>query len=231
MRNLMNILFRTCLISTIISAGALVMQASPIVAYSDPTGVGNQAFPGLLGMDFKVNDPSGINVYSVGAFDSGQNGFAKSLTLSFYNLANTSTPVLTTSIPTGTGGTVIGGDRFYSLAVPLFLAPGSYSIVAQGFSDSDPNGNSNPYGMGGSYSTLDTGSGLISFIGNSRWGLGTGFPTGTDYSAAKYGAGTFTYGSAAVQQTADGVPEPGSAMLMGGGLLLVGFWSRRRFTK
>ena len=176
MRELMNNLFRTCLISTLISAGSLMMQANPIVAYSDPTGVGNQAFPGLLGMDFTVNAPAGINVYSVGAFDSGQNGFAKNLVISFYSLANTSTPILTTSLPTGTGGTVIGGDRFYSLATPLFLAPGSYSIVAQGFSDSDLNGNSNPSGMGGSYSTLDGGSGLISFIGNSRWGLGTGFP-------------------------------------------------------
>lgn len=216
---------RICSILIMVAACTLIAQGGAIVAYSDPTGVGNQSFGGTLGWDFNVNSPSGIKVYSVGAFDSGQDGFQNPITLSIYDLSNTASPLFTKSI---SGGTLVGGDRFYSLAVPLFLTPGTYSIVAQGFSQSDPNGNTlfNPLGSFSSPSVND-GGGLISFTGTSRWGM-SGFPTNLQ-SGEIFGAGTFTFDNAASLsgQATDTAPEPASVALMGGGLLLVGLWSRR----
>jgi hypothetical protein len=213
---------RICSVLIIVAACTMIMQGGPVVAYSNQPVVGNQAFGGTLGMDFTVNNSAGINVYSIGAFDSNQNGFTNPITISFYNLSNTASPVFSSSIGPGAGGTLVGGDRFYNLFTPLYLAPGTYSIVAQGFSASDPNENTllTP--------TVNTGGGLISFVGTSRWGL-SGFPTTPDHQAAQYGAGTFTFDAAAPFQGQDTstVPEPASMALMGGGLVLIGICSRK----
>lgn len=222
----MKSVFRIVLTSALVIAGAGLLNAAPIIAYSNPTGSGTQAYTGTLGMDFTVNSSVGIDVYSVGAFDSGQNGFSHSMMVQFYSLANPSSALFTMSLPAGTSGTLVGGDRFYTLTTPFFLAPGSYSIVAQGFNGSDANGNT--FAANANYGTLNDGGGLISFTGTSRYGNPGSFPTSADFSKAQYGAGTFTYGRAAVQQGQDGaVPEPASMLLMGGGLALIGIFSRR----
>jgi hypothetical protein len=217
---------RMFLISALVVVCASLVSAGPIIAYSNPTGSGTQAYTGSLGMDFTVNSPTGIDIFSVGAFDSGQNGFSRAMTIQFYSLANPGTAVFTTTLSAGTSGTLVGGDRFSTLGTPLYLAPGSYSVVASGFSADDPNGNT--FAAAHDYGTLNDGGGLISFIGTSRYGSAGAFPGTADFSKAQYGAATFTYGTPVVQQQDGGtVPEPGSMLLMGGGLALITIFSRR----
>src|SRR6266496_6541774 len=98
----------------LVLACAGLASAAPIVAYSNPTGTGTQSYTGALGMDFTVNSPTGINVYSVGIFDSGQNGYSQSMTVQFYNLSNTASPIFSISVPSGMSGTMVGGSEFFS---------------------------------------------------------------------------------------------------------------------
>lgn len=195
-----------------------------IIAYSDPARSGNQAYGGTLGMDFQVNSPSGINVYQLGAFDSNQDGFKGTMTVQIFSLSNLSTPIVTATL-SGTSGTLIGGDRFVSLATPLYLAPGAYSIVADGFTSLDLNGNSL---SSSNFASLNNGGGLISFIGTSRFGGAGVFPAIVDGAVAKYGAGTFSYDVAQIQAT--DTPEPGTFFMLGGGMIGLAFWSRKRLS-
>ncbi len=82
------------------------------------------------------------------------------------------------------------------------LAPGHYSIVAQGFSLDDLNGND---GFFGPAPTIDTGGGLISFVGGARYSQVASFDYPSiidDGPSNRYDAGTFTF-AAAVTGTAD----------------------------
>lgn len=216
---------RSAFAAVLALAFSVASQAGPVVAYTDPAGMGNQTYGtakgGTLGLDFMVNSPTGIDIFSVGAFDSGQDGFNAPLILSFYNLASNSM-VWSTTLQSGTWGTVVQGDRLTTLATPLFLAPGSYSIVTDGWY-LDKNGNSLNGSM--SYSNFNTGGGLITSLG-SRFGGAGAFPKNVDGIAGidKYGAGTFSFAAAPAGPS---IPEPGTFFAMGAGLLALGLWSRR----
>ena len=118
--------------------------------------------------------------------------------------------------------TSLGESRFFD--IPDFvLGIGNYSIVAQGFSAGDPNGNA---GISGTPPTIDTGGGLISFVGSARF-LGGGFqyPTILDSGPAnRYDAGTFIFERASV-------PEPTTLALFGAGLAGLGALRRLRKAK
>ena len=194
--------------------------ASANVVYNNAPGNGNQKFVGSLGMDFQVN--SNITVSSLGAFDSGQDGFVGPILIQLYDLSNLLTPIASTSTGTGTTGTLIGGSRFYSIAPIVLIAGFQGSIVASGFSASDMNGNMSFPGFTGA--TTDSLGGAISFIGSSRYGNTTAFPTILDSGPAnRYQAGTFVASSGG--STAS--PEPGTWSFVALGGLLVAV-SRRK---
>jgi len=190
------------------------IASASFLAYTDPTGAGNQAFGGALGMDFNV--VSAIQVIALGAFDSGQDGLANPIRVQIFNR---STGLVFGGLDlsiSGLSGSITGGDRVVNLASAVILPAGFQgSVVASGFSASDLNGNSNPGGSsGGSFSATNTGGGLISFVGTSRYGFTPGaFPTNPDGNVAKYGAGTFLFNASPIA-----IPEPESVALVGIGL-------------
>jgi hypothetical protein len=189
-------------------------SAQAFIAYDVPTGTGNQTWTGNLGMDFDVNQP--IVVEALGIYDSGQDGISGILNATIFNRVNQQTVTSTLSF-TGTQGTLINGSRFQNLTTPVTLAPGSYSIVSWGYSSNDPNANTHG---GPGTSTLNTGGGLISFVGSARYDyVGGGvYPTFVDGGPVnRYYAGTFDF-----------VPLPPTALLLGSGLLGLGLLRFRK---
>jgi hypothetical protein len=183
---------------------ALVNARAQTVAYTYPTGIGNQAYGGALGMDFDVNAP--IQITALGAFDSGNNGFLNNIDVILYN-RDTQASVAAVQFSPSMWGYGLGASCFQNLAAAITLQAGFHgTIVAQGYGILEQNGNSN---SSGSYATsLNTGNGAISFVGTSRYGAFGAFPTNPDGSVARYGAGNFRYTA---------VPEPASL-----GVILVG---------
>ena len=172
--------------------------ASGTVAYRVLTGtLGNQDYGGTLGMDFVVNES--VLVTELGCFDSGGNGLGSNITVQLYarNTNGTQTNfgddtpgalLATTTFFTTSPGTLLEGNRFKPLAVPVTLAPGSYTIVAYGYSASELNGNSST-----GWET-NSGGGRISYVGTARYGNAGVFPTNIDGGPAnRYAAGTFKF--------------------------------------
>ena len=211
-------LLRTLSAVAVLAMGADVARAD-FVAYSTPTTIiGNQGYAGSVGLDFNVT--GAISVTQLGAFDSGANGFAGPVTVSLYN-RTTQAIVTTTTFAAGTGGTLVGSDRFVSLGVPVTLAAGAYSIVAT-YTLNDPIYNANRNGNTAP-STLNSGSGAIAFTGTGRYGFSNTYPTNTDGEIVvnPFAAGTFQYNPVAV-------PEPTSVALLGLGAAGLVLRARRR---
>ena len=207
-------------LSTIVTVLTLTIGASAhaATALTSTRGTGNQSYTGALGMDFDVN--SAILITSLGAFDSGLDGFNEfGIQVGIFDRG--------TGFLIGTSATISGEDpnqgqsRFVDID-DFVLGPGQYSIVAFGFSSLNQNGNS---GLGGSGPTQDTGGGAISFIGSGRYDstLSAGFslPSTLDGGPTnRYDAGTFTFTTA--------VPEPGEWAMMLAGIGMIGLLARRR---
>jgi hypothetical protein len=180
-------------------------------------------------MDFNVGSQA-ITITSLGAFDSGQDGINGTIQVGIFDRA-TSTLVGSTATFNGTSQALVGNSRFSSVGPFNLSANGAYSIVAVGYNANELNGN---HYFGGSLSTINTGAGLISFTGISRFNFGVGavlsqptIPDNYSFSgypnggpANRYDAGTFTFTSA--------VPEPSEWAMMLGGLLTIGCIAKRR---
>ena len=178
-----------------------------IVAYQIEEGVvGNQEFGGALGMDFIVNDT--ITVDSLGAFDSGSDGFGLPITVELWSRDEFDTPddpfdddglevLATVEFDVGETGTANGGSRYMTLGEPVVLEPGAYTIVGVGYGAGEPNynlGGRDGAGEGLTVTPLE----VITFVGTSRFGdAGAGpeaFPLSPDGGPVnRYGAGTFTF--------------------------------------
>lgn len=198
------------------------------IAYQVPGGLnGNQATSGSLGMDFVVTRP--ISVHSLGAFDDSSNGMGRNITVQLWsrNTGGTATYfaddtggsilAIATFTPSSPG-TLIGGSRFKSLASPVELQPGSYSIVANGYGVGERNGVA---ATGGSFGSLAQ-TEAIQFVGTSRFapGTSTAYPMSVDIGPAnRYGAGTFAFDDpAAVVPPAPPAPDAHVAYLTASGV-------------
>jgi hypothetical protein len=206
-------------ISIAVAASGVAM-ATPVTDFTALTSTrttGNQGWTGPLGIDFTVNQS--IWVTQFGAYDSGANGFANTINVGIFN-RSTGLLVGSSAALTTANTTLVGHDRFLDVT-DFLLGPGAYSIVADGFSSADQNGNSSGSATGAP--TIDTGGGLITFTGGARYGaqtLALVFPTIVDGGPAnRYDAGTFQFRA---------VPEPTSLALLGLGLIGMGAVRRRK---
>jgi hypothetical protein len=204
------------------------------IAYQVPGGVvGNQLNGANIsfGMDFDVNSP--ITVDQIGVFDSSQDGLIAQITAAIYDRTSQSlvSPVVTFAAGAGAGsGTLVGGSRFLSIA-PLSLPAGFHgAIITYGYGNgisAEPDGNSFGAATGTpSFPwTVNSGGGLISFVGAGRYSNGEvaiSYPLNIDSGPVnRYAAGTFAFAS---------VPEPSAVLLALLGLvgLTAMGWHRRK---
>jgi len=194
---------------------AATARAAPIVAYNG-TGATAGRLAGVLniGRQFNVSG-SGITVHDLGVWDNAGDGLANSHTVTLFintsgmGTTTTASPITggSTLVPSGTTASLNSGFRFSSLASPLFLAAGNYSVVL--------------YGMNVS--------------GGDAFGNGGGFPSGGNVTDIRYDPFQFTtntspaypgpgdannHSSASFDyDLGNTTPEPGSLALIGLGLL------------
>jgi hypothetical protein len=168
---------------------------APVIAYRVSAGtIGNQSYGGSLGHDFDVLTP--IVVSRLGVFDSGGNGLSSPLTAEIWQRAPSPQRLATLSFTAAAPGEMAAGtsSRFKPLAEAMVLGPGSYTVVASGYSSSEPNGNA---GSATPLWTTQDGGGLIRFTGTSRYGSAGQFPTTADGGPAdRYAGPTFEFSSA-----------------------------------
>ena len=205
---------------TVSLAAAVLLAVAPVqaawIAYQvGDTVNGNQAYGSPLGLDFDAT--ARIAVLALGAFDHQRNGIVSPITVRLRQRTGTGSSATGTQIVApGVPATVAGaiplqaGYAFVTLASPLILEPGSYTISAEGYGAGDLNGNSN---IGAVVPRqTDGGGGLLTFV-QSRYGSGAGFPS----SAGEWGSGAnlvpgFSFVAPSFIFAA--VPEPAAAALL-----------------
>jgi len=217
-----------------IAAFATSAAADPIEAFTSTittgtmgNGKGRQTLKDFtLGLDFEVAHEHGIAIDSLGIWDDNGNGLSSSHTIFLYNLADTSAPLVQIFTLPGTG-TLVDGYRYFDLANPISLEPGTqFSVVVYYPADNlDSNGNSGPTppSLGEPtpiFNGAIDGFTFVEGIGAARYGSGLAFPSTLDSGPAnRYHSGSFTY-------TPN--PEPGTIVLLSGALAAAGAWRRRR---
>lgn len=218
-------------IAAISNAATIALDTTP-----EPPNYANQKWAGSLGIDFHVNFVAGqmVVVSKLGIFDDFQNGFINPAAISIYQLGGTNPLITTVLVPTGAGGTLMGGSRYFDVAPVTLIAGNSYTIVAD-YNTNLPDGgtgavinpatpadqNYNTSGAANGNVTANTNGSLIQFIGLGRADGHGHVPTFQDTGPAlRYNAGSFVY---------DIVPEPSSiAMLAGLAVTGAGFAFRLR---
>lgn len=236
----MSIPFRVAALTTLLAF--LPMSAfADFVAFINPAGTfapysGAPTGTPPWGMDFDVN-ASPVLITSLGSFDYQQDGvFLRDVVVGIYDRDTQTLVGSTQTFSTASPGALLGGSRFKAVSSP-FVLPANFhgSIVAWGITELGSGGepvvdesNNNPTW------TLDTGGGLLSFVGTSRLlgSPGSGsitYPTVPDlnfvhpaYAKNQYMAGTFQFVA---------VPEPSTLVLGFAGLAVLGLATLRKKTR
>jgi hypothetical protein len=180
-----------------------------LIAYQAPNGVpGNQPgpqdrFTGGLGLDFDVLRP--IRIEALGVFDDLGDGIdgQSQLTVQLWSRDDQGTKaplddrgdqvLAEQRFDASSQGVLIAGHRFKTLAAPLMLPVGSYSIVSYGFSETNRNLNFNYPGQ--APRGVETWRGAIVHV-NSRFrplASPGQFPLSIDPKSYAYVAGSFKF--------------------------------------
>jgi PEP-CTERM motif-containing protein len=190
------------------------------VALTSVTG-GDLATSGddqLYGWIFTANAP--LSVTSLGVFDNGSDGLSISHGVGIFN-ETTQTLLGSTTVPAGTGGTLIDGYRYESVSPFLLTQGDSYAIVM-----TMPEQNSDFQII---LATSETTAGQITYVTSAFADSSTlVFPPtdgNGDFAQGLFGP-NFTFVSATAT-----TPEPSSIMLLGTGVLSIAGFARRRFLR
>ncbi len=196
-------LCRTLFLFTLLVLGAfsgsdLYAQCN-VQALTGTEAAGNQPYNERLGMEFTVNSP--IMVTELGAFDSNQDGLLSPIEVGIIR-----TDGVTMAGPitmSGSSDGLSGNHRMRTIS-PVILQPGSYVIVAVGYSNVEMNGNVT---QGDLPVTLNSGGGQITPNNASYGGAGFGLPTTFYANADVFHAGTFRFSSLipSLQITVNGI--------------------------
>ncbi|MDE0596291.1 MAG: choice-of-anchor J domain-containing protein [Roseibacillus sp.] len=178
-----------------------------ILAVDYLTGApGTQAFAEGLGHDFVVNEA--ITVNALGVFDSDADGLGLQLSAELWQRDDAGTPgifnddtgtqLASILFTPGDPGFLHNSNRVKALPDPITLEPGAYTVVGRGYGNGELNGNEGTGGPLIDHKDIEESEGLISFVGNSRFGGGgvaqQAFPASVDSGpAVRYSAGTFAY--------------------------------------
>ncbi|TDH20628.1 T9SS type A sorting domain-containing protein, partial [Segetibacter sp. 3557_3] len=172
-------------------------------AYVANTNMGNQVFAGELGTDFRVNDPKGIVITQLGAFDHQGDGikghFNGAVRVAIFDKRTMTIVPGLDALISGTADNYMNNFRFKTIA-PVTLPVGDYLIVAKGYNIYELNGNVlvNP---GTVYPFGDSAKGAISFGHMAFYGSnvfeGFSYPTNTytleNPNSVPYLAGSFNF--------------------------------------
>jgi hypothetical protein len=125
-----------------------VTQATPVTMHTAQVGVGNQAYGGLVGLEFDVLG-SNFTVYSLGVYDSEMDGVSDSTTLHTVLFDRDTRAVIAEASWTAVDNSTGANYLFQDLAGgPMVLDPGHYAIVSYGFDVENKLHNSNLGGAG-----------------------------------------------------------------------------------
>jgi hypothetical protein len=200
---------------------AVAAPASAQAVYDTPAStLGNQAWTGTLGDDFNVL--KSVKVTALGAFDDQQHTLVGPVQVGIWNLDSASWAIPLTQIT----GTATGGSAYvFNPISSVVLGAGHYSVIGVGFSQNDPNYNTNISGENDNSKIQFNSIGGRLSNGGARWDWDTtaSNPSGPNIQifshASAFGAGSFQ---------ATSVPEPATWALMLGGFGLMGLTMRRR---
>lgn len=215
-----------------IEVGSYKRNSSGGPTYPNPNGKGRQTLQDfVLGMHFRVETDS-ISITSLGFWDDNGNGAQSPLKILLFDKGNFNPLLAFIDVPTGTGGTLIDGYRYFDLAEDIHLLQGDEFTVAVYYPQGNlnSNGNSGPpdWDLEPTPTFLPGLDPFISNIGIASYGEGQVYPgipdqqgtsAGLQGPANRYHAGSFQY-------TPN--PEPGTMVLLGGAAAVAGAIRRRR---
>jgi hypothetical protein len=207
----------TLLVSTLFFSFSSLAKADTVALTSVTGGVlATSGTDQLYGWIFTANAP--ISVTSLGVFDNGGDGLSISHDVGIFD-DTTQTLLGSTTVPAGTGGTLIGGFRYESVS-PFSLTQGdSYVIVM-----TMPEQNTDYQTI---QATSETTASQITYVDSAFGESSTlAFPSVTGAFAQGIFGPNFTFVSAAAT-----TPEPSSIVLLSTGVLSMAGFARRRFLR
>jgi hypothetical protein len=196
---------RSCRTLSVVSLALMLgaaSQANTIAVIPGGGGFENHAYNGNVTLGWQFTLSSTVTVTDLGYFDAGNDGLFDSHSVGIFN--SIGVLLVSATVPSGTGGTLLDGFRF-TPAAPTILGPGSYTIGGYANSTS-----LDDFLFGTSGAATISGLTLGSAVQSSFGPTSLTFPNGVN--------GFATQGYFGPNFMTSSVPEPGAWSLLALGL-------------